>query len=39
MFSKVIVANRGEIAVRFTQSLKKLGTTSIAIPSRRGRWC
>ena len=37
MFSKVLVANRGEIAVRIISSLKELGIKSVAIYSTEDR--
>ncbi|HEX67641.1 MAG TPA: acetyl-CoA carboxylase biotin carboxylase subunit, partial [bacterium] len=37
MFSRVLVANRGEIALRIIRTLKEMGITSIAVFSEADR--
>ncbi|PQZ05190.1 Urea carboxylase, partial [Cronobacter sakazakii] len=32
MFSKVLIANRGEIACRAIRTLKKMGIASVSVP-------
>lgn len=38
MFAKVLIANRGEIAIRIIRTLKKMGIASVAVYSDADRF-
>ena len=34
MFSKILIANRGEIAVRIIRACKEMGIATVAVPTK-----
>ncbi len=38
MFKKVLIANRGEVAVRITNTLQQMGIVAVAVHSQPDRW-